>query len=281
MAIFNVCLFVDDNSAREFQCLSVSSEGFHCSWSHPEPPEEYYISGYQLSYRLADGFDYYPGYGTELSRISLSPTATEYDINGLMPYVGIVIEIQCVMSPDLGSGDWAMPDDPMDNITSISSVFNITQPEGTCMCVYILHGAMSNIIFFCVNLVADGNVEDFEVDVVSPTSVDVSLRPPSRVDWNGRIESYGIIVERGQPNTGDARKRRQMASNVETIMVLPQANHGDPSLASEPLKLETYRVQELEENFKYTIAVVIINSKGAGTSSDPILQTMPEAGMYY
>ena len=90
-------------------------------------------------YRLADGFDYYPGYGTVLNSIILSPMANEYDINGLLPYGGYILELRCTMSPDgegsgLGPGELqALTYDQKDlkNITSISSVLSITQSIGT------------------------------------------------------------------------------------------------------------------------------------------------------
>ncbi len=116
-------------------------------------------------------------------------------------------------------------------------------------------------------------MEDFEVDITSPTSVDISWNPPPRVNWNGRIESYNIISERGSVAN---RKRRE---TTETISVSPQANHGDPSLASEPLKTETYKLENLEENFQYHFSISITNSaKGASVPTDPIIQTMPESG---
>ena len=126
---------LDDYAVRDYRCLSHTSDILHCTWQHPVPPDEYYISEYQLAYRLADGFDYYPGYGMDLQRINLSPMVNEYTIDkGLLPYGGYVIELKCVMSPDAGSGsgDFIMDDDDvLENITSTSTVFNITQPSGS------------------------------------------------------------------------------------------------------------------------------------------------------
>ena len=62
---------------------------------------------------------------------------------------------------------------------------------------------------------------------------------------------------------------------------MPQANHPDPSLASEPLQTETYRLNDLEENFDYNFFVEIVNSKGSGSSTDSIMQTMPESGKIF
>ena len=123
-------------------------------------------------------------------------------------------------------------------------------------------------------------MKEFRVEVNSPTSVDVSWEPPPRMNWNGRLVSYAITSVRMSP-AGSSISKRQIDAHVETIMVTPQANHPDPSLASEPLKIETYRLQDLEENFEYSFSVGIVNSKGLGSSTtDPVMQTMPESGMY-
>ena len=52
-------------------------------------------------------------------------------------------------------------------------------------------------------------------------------------------------------------------------MVKPLANHGDPSLAVEPLATENYRLKNLEENFQYEFSIAIVNSKGQGVSNAP------------
>ena len=120
----------DEYSVTSYECLSVSSDSLSCSWDHPVPPNDYYIEGYQISYRLADGFDYYPGYGTVLNRISLSSMIDQYTIIELRPYTGYIVVLECIMLHDIGSGEFAMEDDQIDNITSISSLANVTQPSG-------------------------------------------------------------------------------------------------------------------------------------------------------
>ena len=104
-----------------------------CSWNHPIlPTDDYYIDGYTLSYRLADGFDYYPGYGTTLNTISIDSETQQYLIEGLRPYAGYNIQLECVIFRDImGSGELSMFDDQYDNITSYASLSNITQPSGT------------------------------------------------------------------------------------------------------------------------------------------------------
>ena len=129
---------------------------------------------------------------------------------------------------------------------------------------------------------AEETVEEFSVAVTSPSSVDVSWKPPNRVSWNGQIVSYNISFERRSAITGDDnRKKRQMSDSsvISYVMVSPKANHYDPSLAMEPLKTESYSFENLEENFEYHLSCAIINSKGAGTSTKPIVQIMPESGI--
>ena len=129
---------------------------------------------------------------------------------------------------------------------------------------------------------AEETVEEFSVAVTSPSSVDVSWKPPHRVSWNGQIVSYNISFERRSAITGDDnRKKRQMSDSsvISSVMVPPKANHYDPSLAMEPLKTESYSLENLEENFEYHLSCAIINSKGAGTSTKAIVQIMPESGI--
>ena len=119
----------------------MSSDSLSCSWEHPELLEEHYISGYTLAYRLADGFDYYPGYGTELARIDLNPSSIEYTIDGLRPYAGYIIELTCEISVETESGQSGdsaimMSIEDIDNFTSISSIVNITQPISKPVCKY-------------------------------------------------------------------------------------------------------------------------------------------------
>lgn len=62
------------------------------------------------------------------------------------------------------------------------------------------------------------------------------------------------------------------------VIVLPQSNHRDPSLATEPLQVETHLLEGLEENFEYTVLVAVVNAAGSGIASDPLLQQTPQAG---
>ena len=90
--------------------------------------------------------------------------------------------------------------------------------------------------------------------------------------------TYAITTTRYSPSNGITKRADD--SHTETILFTPQANNPDPSLATEPLLTERYLVEELEENFEYSFSVGVMNQGGTGMSSEPLVQVMPEAGMY-
>ena len=135
---------------------------------------------------------------------------------------------------------------------------------------------MLNYVLSCY-IVPTASVRDISVSVASPTSVELSWLPPARDHWKGVIDHYQVTAARQGPV--DGRKRRQ-TSAIVTKNVPPQNNHRDPSLASEPLQMESYVLQGLEEFFEYSISVQPVNAAGSGPTNPPILQNMPEAGIY-
>lgn len=72
-----------------------------CSWDLPKPLE-YTILEYTLRYKLADGFDYYPGYGN-IIETSLHASTLQYTIESLQPYGGYLIELQANVSSEVAS----------------------------------------------------------------------------------------------------------------------------------------------------------------------------------
>lgn len=62
------------------------------------------VQNYVLSYRLVDGFDYYPGYGRTLGEMVLLSNTLQYSLNGLLPYGGYVVEVEVHLSVVIGSG---------------------------------------------------------------------------------------------------------------------------------------------------------------------------------
>lgn len=119
-------------------------------------------------------------------------------------------------------------------------------------------------------------MQSLTTNITSPTSLLLSWLPPDRIHWRGQIEHYLITaVSEGSAE----RMKRQEPSSVITREVEPQANHRDPSLATEPLKPETFELQGLEEYFTYSISVSLVNGAGAGEQSPPILQNLPAAGV--
>lgn len=130
-----------------------------------------------------------------------------------------------------------------------------------------------NFAFFAV---PSGAVRNLSVNLTSATSVYLSWVPPERNLWKGEIDHYLVM----STNLGPARgvRKRQAPSSTFAVMVPPQANHRDPSLALETLKQENYELLGLEEYFQYSITVSLVNAAGTGPQHPPILQYMPEAG---
>ena len=118
-------------------------------------------------------------------------------------------------------------------------------------------------------------MKDISIEVVSPTSVRVSWKPPNKKEWKGKINTYKITTTRLGPNQ-EIVKRAEPLNNF--ITVSPQANNPDPSLAMEPLQTEQYLIEGLEENYEYTFSISIINGGGSGLPSTPMSQVMPQAG---
>jgi len=72
-----------------------------CSWELPKP-FEYTLLGYTLTYKLADGFDYYPGYGNVV-KTSLPAATLQYTIESLEPFGGYLVELQANVSSEVAS----------------------------------------------------------------------------------------------------------------------------------------------------------------------------------
>ena len=132
-----------------------------------------------------------------------------------------------------------------------------------------------DIVYFIYYIAPTVPVKDISIEVVSPTSVRVSWKPPNKKEWKGKIDTYKITTTRLGPNQGIA-KRAEPLNNI--ITVSPQTNNPDPSLAMEPLQTEQYLIEGLEENYEYTFSISIINGGGSGLPSTPMSQLMPQAG---
>ena len=124
--------------------------------------------------------------------------------------------------------------------------------------------------------VPTATVRSLSVDVTSPTSIQLSWLPPERVHWKGLINHFVVSATRLGPVEGGVTKRQQ--PSTLTAEVQPQNNHRDPSLATEPLQMETYVMQGLEEYYDYSIVVHQVNAAGSGPTHPPVLQSMPAAG---
>ena len=124
--------------------------------------------------------------------------------------------------------------------------------------------------------VLDVSVEDLSAETISETALKIHWVPPARIHWKGTVFYY-IVVSNFGPRAAQVPKSDSTISNV-FVTFQPQVNHPDPSLASEPLLPENYQLEDLEENYQYSIIVTIANSAGAGKPPLPVVQTMPESG---
>ena len=105
-------------------------------------------------------------------------------------------------------------------------------------------------------------VEGVSEVLTSTRSVLLTWNSPPRYSWRGVIY-YNVIVS-------------ETVTIVHTVSQL--ANNQDPSLASEPLQMEQFTVNDLEESFVYSFSIQIANDAGNGQSSAPVVQQMPEDG---
>ena len=122
------------------KCTAVSSSSLSCTWSTPVLIE-HTIASYQLSYRLADGFDYYPDYGETLGSVDLGPDISQQSINDLLPYGGYQVELKttsAILTVISGSGSGSADSSTgtslssyEDYLTGSTSTVNITHPQGS------------------------------------------------------------------------------------------------------------------------------------------------------
>ena len=130
MNLQNSCILIfaflaDSLSPINFQCVPTSYSMLSCAW---QPPVlmEYEIVGYRLSYKLADGFDYYPGYGTVVET-TLQSNTLQYNINSLQPYGGYLVVLEAnvsTVSEMTGSG--SIPTSSPEYTIREASTINIT-----------------------------------------------------------------------------------------------------------------------------------------------------------
>ena len=108
--------------------MAKSATSFYCTWFPPQNLN-YDVQSYSISYRLADGFDYYPGYGKTLGTIKLQSSTLEYSITGLQPYGGYIIELEAFLLPTIGSGYSGSQPFVLDEIKRAATTIAVTHPE--------------------------------------------------------------------------------------------------------------------------------------------------------
>ena len=122
-------------SPKNLKCLPMSSSSLYCTWLPPEVVE-YDIQNYTFRYRLAEGFDYYPGYGTTLGMFTFESTTLEYSLHGLKAHGGYIIELEAYLLPMIGSGFSGSSGESELKISDYAvtkgstTTVNLTHPEG-------------------------------------------------------------------------------------------------------------------------------------------------------
>ena len=104
-----LCYCTDNYAPQDFTCTAVSSVAINCTWNHPDV-SDYFVLWYAITYKLADGFDYYLTYGEIIMSQNLTSETNEMIISSLQPYGGYVVELRAGSSPAplslaSGSGD--------------------------------------------------------------------------------------------------------------------------------------------------------------------------------
>ena len=87
-------------------CIALNSTAIKCKWSPPDL-NDYFVLGYEIVYKLADGFDYYLNYGDIISSRNLTSEENELIISSLNPYTGYVLALSASTVPTPINGDTA------------------------------------------------------------------------------------------------------------------------------------------------------------------------------
>ena len=123
-------------------------------------------------------------------------------------------------------------------------------------------------------------VNNFTVDVISATSVELSWLPPDPQLWNGVITNYTVIYKLlGPVGMPPAETITTMIKAFPTHRN-PLANNLDPILASLPLRQEIVVLDDLQEYHIYEFSVFIANAAGRSEMSMAIIQGLPGAGRH-
>ena len=85
-------LYIDSGSPSNFSCDGLSPNALTCTWNKPELIGRS-IVGYNLYYGLIEKFDYYPGYGEEVTQLTVSSVAEEHTISSLPSYGGYLVAL--------------------------------------------------------------------------------------------------------------------------------------------------------------------------------------------
>ena len=96
----------DDYAPQHFMCMALNSTAIKCSWNPPDWTK-CLLLGYEMTHKLADGFDYYLNYGDIISSKNLPSETNELTIINLNPYAGYTLALSASTIPIDNNGDIA------------------------------------------------------------------------------------------------------------------------------------------------------------------------------
>lgn len=142
-------------------CIALSSTAIECTWRPPDL-NDYFILKYEITHKLAEGFDYYLNYGDIISSKNLTSETNELTTSGLNPYAGYVVTLSALTVSTSINGyntnesgsilNETEPGPPLEVTTSKTSTAVITFSEGKaptkhCVTKLMLHCYLHTCVY--------------------------------------------------------------------------------------------------------------------------------------
>ena len=130
-------------------------------------------------------------------------------------------------------------------------------------------------------------MKNVSIELLSPTSVRLVWTPSSPEEWNGIISSYTIEYRQHQVQddhyctTSNGEESGLSTVLLQHTLSSPSevfTNNPDPTLVTDPLLPEEWVLNDLEEDFWYSLTIYYNNSAGRSDGSDMVELKMPNSG---